>query len=603
MVSISPRLRDDLQYDALEDSSDPRLSFGFRSLSINSEGYEDHEPRNEFRAFAGSPDPGALRRRRKQRLSDQELNDTPPYMYHTVADGHAFRLVVLLPGTGDALIKCQMLWESSNCPSRQYKCLSYSWGTNVRNAAILCDGYRFPVTENLLVALRSLRRPKTNLLIWDDLQERSQQVDIMKNIFSQAKEVIVWLGEADDRSEKLFEYARKLRRGEENLSKASLQRILTQRQLQDALQKLLTRPWNRFTRVWVVPEVALAKFTTVACGKSMISWDNLVRLIRDIQLPQMIGFDKQTDLLGNPYQRIAIITQMIQSQKEKLHHTDIMQLLILAKGSKATDLRDMIYAFYGVTLLRTYPDYTREIEQLYAFVAHQYVTNILDYDSYGKGHDLSEEQKTQQLMSVLYSAGALHQHYALSSWIPDWTAAWHLAPIWCKTTSNIVTGSAKDAWSSGVRTDYRAGGSERGTFEVIDSTHGKHRLRLSVRIFDRITVVSETTPASTPSIGGAKPPTPDSTLDISPTLRYGRTFFNTVQGRSGIATPGVVSGDVLALIVGGDVPIALRRCINEESDGDKKYLLLCEVYVHSDEIMHGDMMAQEWTTAEDIVLL
>nr|POE74659.1 heterokaryon incompatibility protein 6, or allele [Quercus suber] len=264
MVSVSPRLRDDLEYDALEDSPDPRLSFGFRSLSIDAGEYEDHEPRTEFRAFAGSQDPGAFRRRRRQRLSDQEINDAAPYEYRTIADGHAFRLVVLLPGTGDSPIKCEMIWESSDRPRRQYKCLSYNWGTNIRDAAILCDGYRFPVTENLLKALRSLRRPKTNLLIWidqicinqDDLPERSQQVEIMKSIFSQAKEVIVWLGEADDRSEKLFEYARKLRRGEENVSKTSLQRILTHRQLQDALQKLLTRPWYFHTITYETREIA-----------------------------------------------------------------------------------------------------------------------------------------------------------------------------------------------------------------------------------------------------------------------------------------------------------------------------------------------------------
>nr|POE74658.1 hypothetical protein CFP56_37189 [Quercus suber] len=335
----------------------------------------------------------------------------------------------------------------------------------------------------------------------------------------------------------------------------------------------------------------------------MISWDNLVRLVRDVQLPPMIGFDKQSDLLGNPYQRIAIITQMIQSQKEKLHHTDIMQLLILGKGSKATNVRDMVYAFYGVTLLRTYPDYTRDIGQLYAFVAHQYVTNILDYDSYAKGHDLSEQQKTQQLMSVLYSAGILHQHYALSSWIPDWTAAWHLAPIWCKTTSNIVTGAAKDTWSSGVRADYRAGGNERGTFEIIDNKYGKHRLHLSVMIFDRISSVSETTPASTPGIEGLNRSIHNNTSEISPILRYGRTFFTTAHGRSGIATPGVMFDDDLALVVGGDVPIALRRCTNDDLDDEQKYLLLCEVYVHSDEIMYGTMMARERASAEDIVLL
>lgn len=65
----------------------------------------------------------------------------------------------------------------------------------------------------------------------------------MKHIFSQAEKVVVWLGEADDRSEKLFEYAKRMRRGEENNSRLSLHRILPQRRLQDTLQKFLTRSW------------------------------------------------------------------------------------------------------------------------------------------------------------------------------------------------------------------------------------------------------------------------------------------------------------------------------------------------------------------------
>ena len=93
----------------------------------------------------------------------------------------------------------------------------------------------------------------------------------MKHIFSQAKEVIVWLGEADAKSEKLCEYAKKMRRVEDSPKiKGLLKRVLSPRHLQDAIQSLLQRPW--FQRVWVIPEVALSRFTVVACGRSRISW-------------------------------------------------------------------------------------------------------------------------------------------------------------------------------------------------------------------------------------------------------------------------------------------------------------------------------------------
>lgn len=610
MVSVSPRLRDSLDYEEPE-ATDPRLSFGFRSLSINSAEYEHHEPQDDRRPFAGSPDPAAGRRRRRQRRSDQALDHAVPYHYRTIADGDVFRLAVILPGTGGAPVECQMIWESSSKPQRDYRCLSYCWETVDREAAILCDGYRFPVTKNLLRALQSLRKPTSNLLIWidqlcinqDDHQERGHQVSIMKHIFSQAQKVIVWLGDEDDRSKKLFEYAEKMSmigRGEDS-PKGALNRVMSQKQLHGAIKMLLRRPW--FERVWVIPEVALARLTDVACGRSRISWDILVRLIRDNHMPQAPGFDKQTALLGNPRQRVAIITQMIASQKRNLLHTDITQLLILAKSSRATDVRDKVYAFYGVTLLTTYVDYTQSVERLYVDIAHYYICSLLHDDYYARFHGLSEQRCAQQLMSILYSAGKLHQHRVLPSWTPDWTFAWYQAPIWCKTESNVVTGVGRDEWSAGIRCDFRAGGNERRTFEFIDGTHADRQLRLSALVFDTIAKVSNTSPAPSHATKTSLAPTSASpvTLD-SPTFSYGRDFFRTTKGMVGMATQGIRAGDVLAILLGGDVPVILRQAVEDES-GSEKYELLCECFVQSTRIMSGGLVGAGGTSARDIVLV
>jgi len=612
MVSVSPRLRDSLDYEE-PDTIDPRLSASFRSLSIGSTDYDRHDPRPLFeRAFAANPDPAATRRKRRQRNSDRALDHAVPFQYRTIADGDAFRLVVLLPGTGNAPVECSLLWESSNHPQRDYLCLSYCWGeAKIRDAAILCDGYRFSVTRNLLMALQNVRKPTTNVLIWvdqicinqEDLQERGHQVSIMKQIFSHAKEVIVWLGEEDDRSKKLYDYAKKMRRGEDNGPRNVLRRILSARQLQDAMQKLLQRPW--FSRVWVIPEVALAKFTIVQCGRSQITWDNLVRLIQDTQLPQTPSFNKQSALLGNTRQRIAIITQMIASRRASLYHTDITQLLILAKASQATEVRDMVYAFYGLTLLTTFPDYERPVERLYSDIALMYVNSIRWEDYYSRWHGLNEMRRVQQLMSILYSAGKLHQHLSLPSWVPDWTFAWHLAPIWCKTTSNIVIGTAKDEWCAGIRSEYRAGGDKLETFEVIEERHGMHQLHVSALVFDSILTVSETTPASTPSLADHGPVSPTEEIETveSPTLRYGRSVFETKKGLVGLATPGVEMNDVLAIPLGGDVPVVLRLCSSPADEGTKAYQLLCECFIQSEHIMKGDLIHTDWLSAQDIILV
>ncbi|KAK0899812.1 hypothetical protein LTR91_025189 [Friedmanniomyces endolithicus] len=572
MVNTSPRLRDSLDYEDPEET-DPRLFFGLGTLSINSAEYEDYEPDDDHRPIAGRPFPSATRRKGRQRRQGQALNDAPLFEYQTTADGDVFRVVTLLAGTGDAPIQCRL---DSRKPRKGYRCLSYCWGaTTDRNVAILLNGFRFAVTENLHNALQCIRKANTEVRIWvdqicinqSDYDERAHQVSIMKHIFSKAK-VVVWLGEEDDRSRKLCE----------------------------------------FTRVWVIPEVALASYTEVAIGNDLISWDNLVRLIKDTQLPQNGGFDKQTALLGNPRQRIAILSQMAASQREGLLHTDITQLLILAKSSDATDHRDKIYAFFGLTLLslrpdyRELPDYKRSIERLYVEIAKDYVNNILYVDYYSKWHSLSEQHRTQQLMSMLYSAGRLHQHFDLPSWVPDWTFAWYQAPFWCTTDANLANFSGKDDWSAGIRSQYRAGGEKLGTFELgVDA--GRHCLRVSALIIDRVVEVSETTPASTPGFAGYSASLPAGsavTLD-SPTFSYGRGSFKTKSGLLGMATKGVQAGDALAIIVGGDVPVVLRAMDHLNWDRERDaYVLLCECFVQSHDVMDGELLSTDICRAEDI---
>lgn len=291
---------------------------------------------------------------------------------------------------------------------------------------------------------------------------------------------------------------------------------------------------------------------------------------------------------------------MAASQREGLAHTDITQLLIVAKSSQATDVRDMVYAFYGLTLLTTFPSYTRSAEALFGEVVHMYINSILWESSYSTWHGLTEQQRNFQLMSILYSAGALHQHLALPSWIPDLTFSWHLAPIFCKSTSNIVTGSGKDEWSMGVRSEYRAGGDERKTFEVLDGPPNIGRLLLSMIRVDSITMVSENTPVSTP--GALSRGNTLADVTESPTARYGRTNFYTSKGYTGVATPGVRIADEVAVVLGGDVPVVIRR---QSGDGRNNtvYKLLCECFVQNGAVMSGELARIKKQQAEDIVFI
>lgn len=191
-------MRDSLEY-ADPDATDPRMEWGFRSLTLSSSGYEEHDLIDDRRPFSASPEPSASRRRRRQRQNEADLDYVRPFEYGTVADGDLFRLAVLKPGVGAQLIEIELIWETTKAPRREYKCLSYCWQTTVQDAAILVDGCRFEVTSNLLSALRSIRKRKAKTLIWidqicinqEDFLERGHQVSIMKHIYSRARTVVV----------------------------------------------------------------------------------------------------------------------------------------------------------------------------------------------------------------------------------------------------------------------------------------------------------------------------------------------------------------------------------------------------------------------------
>ncbi|KAK0634143.1 heterokaryon incompatibility, partial [Immersiella caudata] len=82
-----------------------------------------------------------------------------------------------------------------------YDALSYTWGNLAKTHEMKIGDASLPITTNLYMALRELRRKHT-LTLWVDAvcidqsncQERNHQVRMMRRIFSNASSVIVWLG-------------------------------------------------------------------------------------------------------------------------------------------------------------------------------------------------------------------------------------------------------------------------------------------------------------------------------------------------------------------------------------------------------------------------
>ncbi|KAI1734809.1 hypothetical protein F4680DRAFT_330937 [Xylaria scruposa] len=143
------------------------------------------------------------------------------YLYPRLnREAHTIRLIELSPGDFSTLpIHCQLV-ERELTPSLSYKALSYSWrGDEVASdVAILCNSKPIYISANLHAALRRLRTPNAVVRIWvdaicinqQDKAERAYQVGMMRDIYQNSNEVLIWLGESgpdDDMGDWILENA------------------------------------------------------------------------------------------------------------------------------------------------------------------------------------------------------------------------------------------------------------------------------------------------------------------------------------------------------------------------------------------------------------
>ncbi|GKZ20223.1 hypothetical protein AbraIFM66951_001448 [Aspergillus brasiliensis] len=163
------------------------------------------------------------------------------------------RMIRLLPNEDrNAEIECEIFnydfaLDTIDGDPHIYEALSYVWGSGTRSQKITLNGCQFPVTDNLYVALSYLRNRQLDRVLWVDaicidqnnLDEKVKQISLMRTIYAQAQNVIVWLGEAYDDGDKALKGLRRL---------AEEQDIDTE-EYQGAFSKLLERPW--FRRIWV----------------------------------------------------------------------------------------------------------------------------------------------------------------------------------------------------------------------------------------------------------------------------------------------------------------------------------------------------------------
>ncbi|KAM7217614.1 Heterokaryon incompatibility protein (HET) domain containing protein [Rhypophila decipiens] len=372
------------------------------------------------------------------------MANSRPFSYSTVPLGDGrnrnIRIVEILPDSSPrSLVQCRLRTVSlQDNPS--YEAISYFWGPRYFACSIVCNGANLNVTYSLHGALQRLRDAAHSRWVWADaicidqspeaIQERIAQVGMMRDIYESARQVLIWLGDAENNSHQALYIIRQLARHRQtiealgrpsfwsseqldslglNLSRGAIQAEWT------TLQPFFDRPW--FKRIWTVQEVAVARHAVVLCGADEIPWAELVSGL-EIGISSRILISKRAlnpDTLDffDPAHAAYLSHQKVlqQSPKYSGYNLDsLLSYLLWFRQREATNPLDKVFALLGLInnhdtiAAAIVPDYNATTEALYTALARQLLQGTHSLDI------LSTPRSPSPQSSI-----------NLPSWVPDWS--------------------------------------------------------------------------------------------------------------------------------------------------------------------------------------
>ena len=204
---------------------------------------------------------------------------TGRFSYQQFFSSHEIRIIELHAGQYSDPIHCTISHSSLDALPH-YEALSYTWGDVHSTTTMTCSPGQAPlsITTSLDTTLRHLRWPDSSRMLWvdavcinqEDIEERGQQVQLMGEVYTQAQQVLAWVGEESESDVAVMELANP----EEsatfaptlgNFPMGAVFRGIA------AISSFIKRPW--FSRVWIIQEVALSTKLTLQCGTITLDWE------------------------------------------------------------------------------------------------------------------------------------------------------------------------------------------------------------------------------------------------------------------------------------------------------------------------------------------
>jgi hypothetical protein len=303
-----------------------------------------------------------------------------------------------------------------------YDALSYCWGVSTQNHVVsitlghgeAITSYRIHITDNLQSALAALwkrRGEKKTIRIWvdalcinqDDLYERSQQVQMMRQIYSMAEKVLAWVGT-------------KPQTALSDLSslKMALFHLYTYNTTDEGERQALKEFFNEeyWSRVWIIQEITVASTVVMLYGDLEFAWTNLASALKE--LLKYSGQERDESEID--VSEIGIGASHLLRFREHWIDTNkpitLLQAMLWTLHTKATDPRDKIFALLALChdgdRLVPIPNYKQPLESIISEMSKL---------SFSRTHSLD-------LMCLKGTGTMLKDSTGLPSWAPNWPNLW-----------------------------------------------------------------------------------------------------------------------------------------------------------------------------------
>ena len=373
------------------------------------------------------------------------------YQYAPLKDDGSVRVLTLLPSPSiDSDLRVKL--SAVRLDECVYDALSYTWATkdgdSSLSSSVFCDGARIKVTKNCEHVLQKLRRHGSETVLWVDAicidqsndEERSSQVALMDTIYTRARQVLIWLGDASETidaetgrpvSDMFFDHlhpmAIELQRSKSRGDFPAISRLYAQLAQQAAeyvsngtltplvrgFLDVVLRPW--WERVWVVQEAALGRSAVVFCGGQTAGYDDF--------------YDLFFQIYADPGHESGLAYSLLEGFKHQMYSVYLARecvedlgpakalygVLGRSRRLRATDARDHVFALLNIfgdfKAQLPVPNYKRSKVQVFTDMTLRFVELRGDLD-------------------ILLQATNVDGNADIPSWVTDWSQRpqFHIPP-------------------------------------------------------------------------------------------------------------------------------------------------------------------------------